>query len=142
MTDRRILQLLPAPLDQDGAPIYRVARYSRGGVTVAPVVAWALVRHQDGDDTYEVVEPVSHDAEGGSMRVGRTEAPLVTGHPVDVVLSPHQEATGVTWSDGTDSAGRAVRYGAIDLDEPRAGPWSETFKDVSQSAPAATTEAG
>ncbi len=123
---RRVLQLLPAPVDpDDGIPVYRVASYSCGTLTVSQVVAWALVRYgsEDDADSYETAEPVYHSTEYGSMRVGNTEHATLRGLPPDVVLSPHQDATGVSWEPMSDSDSTPI--GTIDVDEPRKGAWSE-----------------
>jgi hypothetical protein len=149
-SDRRLIQLLAAPIDPtDGAPVFHVAHHSYGTLTTAPVFAWALVRYgggEDEDDVYEVVEPVSHDPEYGSVRVGNAEY----GQPTDVVLSPGQEATGVLWQRLSDNDPRPV--GLIEVSEGRVqqaaggaavvvhgtGPWAAVSRQV--EGPAALPE--
>ena len=129
VSDRRVLQLLPAPVDPtDGRPVFRVARYSCGTLTVAPVAAWALVRYGVDQDAYEAIEPVFHDPEGGMMRVGRPE----DGRPADVVLSPGQVAVDVEWSKLSDADPRSV--GTIEVETTGAGSWCAVERTVERPA--------
>jgi hypothetical protein len=129
--DRRVLQLLGAPLDPtDGTPVYRVAHYSCGTLTTAPVVAWALVRYgrEDDEAAYEVVEPVFHRSDYGMMWIGDTEGTCGLGRSPDVVLMPHQEATGIHWTDiGGD---KPRRVATIEVEEARSSAWSEQMREI------------